>query len=73
MNSTEHIVYVNDKLTGQQWVQDKNCIKSGVAACRNRTADLHKLSLSPSPCGMFLWFVTLLERKTFIKGLLEAG
>lgn len=73
MNSIEHIVYVNDKLTRQPWVQDKNCIKSGVAACRNRPVDLHKLSLSPSPCSTFLWFATLLERKTFIKGLLEGG
>lgn len=73
MNSTDHTEYANDKLTGQQWVQDKNCIKPRVAARRSRAADLHKLSLSPSPCGTLLWFVTLLERKTFKERLLEDG
>lgn len=73
MNSTEHIEYVNSKLTGQPWMQDKNCVKSRTVACRSRASYLHKLSLPPCPFFTFHWLVTLLERKTFKKGLLQAG
>jgi len=49
MNNTEHIEYVNDKLTGQPWMQDKNCVKSRVAAYRSGAANLQRLFLPPCP------------------------